>query len=98
LIIRPGRCFPARRGEPSSSHPASLAHLVALGPLLRDEVGRAPDVLELLDDPERVHDPRESAHKWLYLQVKAAYDQRERLSDPLGVVEEIYADFGPRTE
>lgn len=67
--------------------------LVALGSLLRDEAGRVPDVLELLDDPERVHDPRESARKWLYLQLKAAYDERERLSDPLGVVEEIYADF-----
>lgn len=67
--------------------------LVALGSLLRDEVGRVPEVLELLDDPERVHDPRESARKWLYLQLKAAYDERERLSDPLGVVEEIYADF-----
>jgi hypothetical protein len=67
--------------------------VVALGSLLRDEVGRVPEVLELLDDPERVHDPRESARKWLYLQLKAAYDERERLSDPLGVVEEIYADF-----
>lgn len=67
--------------------------LVALRSLLRDEVGRVPEVLELLDDAERVHDPRESARKWLYLQLKAAYDERERLSDPLGVVEEIYADF-----
>src|SRR5215471_5983825 len=68
--------------------------LVALGSLLRDEVGRVPEVLELLDDPERVHDPRESARKWLYLQLKAAYGERERLKDPLGVIEEIYADFG----
>jgi len=67
--------------------------LVALGSLLRDEDGRVPDVLEILDDPERVHDPRESARKWLYLQLKAAYDEREWLSDPLGVVEEIYADY-----
>lgn len=67
--------------------------LVALGSLLRDEDGRVPEVLELLDDPERVHDPRESARKWLYLQLKAAYDERERLSDPLGAVEETYADF-----
>jgi len=66
---------------------------VALGSLLRDEAGRVPEVLELLDDPERVHDPRESARKWLYLQLKAAYDERGRLNDPLGVVEEIYADF-----
>ncbi len=67
--------------------------LVALGSLLRDEHGRVPEVLELLDDPARVHDPRESARKWLYLQLKAAYDERERLKDPLSAVEEIYADF-----
>lgn len=68
--------------------------LVALGCLLRDETARVPEVLELLDDPERVHDPRESARLWLYLQLKAAYAERARLSDPLGIVEEIYADFG----
>jgi hypothetical protein len=67
--------------------------LVALASLLRDEISRVPDVLELLNDPERVHDPRESARKWLYLELKAAYDERERLNDPLGVVELIYADF-----
>jgi hypothetical protein len=67
--------------------------LVALASLLRDEVDRVPEVLGSLDDPERVHDPRESVRKWLYLQLKAAYDERDRLKDPLGVVEDIYADF-----
>jgi hypothetical protein len=67
--------------------------LMALASLLRGETGRVPEVLELLDDPERVHDPRESARKWLYLQLKAAYEARGRLNDPLGIVEEIYADF-----
>ena len=67
--------------------------LVSLGSLLRDQAGRVPDVLEFLDDPERVPDPRESARKWLYLQMKAAFDMREWLNDPFGVIEEIYADF-----
>ena len=40
-----------------------------------------------------MHDPREFARKWLYLQLRAAYYERERLKDPLGVVEQIYADF-----
>jgi hypothetical protein len=31
--------------------------------------------------------------KWTYLQLKAAYEMRDRLRDPLGVVEEIYAKF-----
>ena len=64
-----------------------------LASLLRDEVGRVPEVLGALDDPERIHDPRESVRKWLYLQLKAAHCDRDRLSDPLGVVERIYADF-----
>jgi hypothetical protein len=64
-----------------------------LAALLRDEVDQVPDVLTALDDPERIHDPRESARKWLYLQLKAAYSDRERLTDPLGVVEQIYSDF-----
>lgn len=64
-----------------------------LAELQRDDVERVPEVLDALDDPERIHDPRESARKWLYLQLKAAYCQRGQLSDPLGVVEQIYADF-----
>ena len=68
--------------------------LMALASLLRDEVGRLTEVLDRMDDPMRIHDARESARKWLYLQLKAAYDERVRLSDPLGVVEEVYADFG----
>jgi hypothetical protein len=67
--------------------------LIALASLLGDETGRVPEVLNLLDDPERVHDPRESARKWLYLQLKAAYDERDNLRDPLSAVEQIYADF-----
>jgi hypothetical protein len=35
----------------------------------------------------------ESKRKWLYLQLAAAYNRRADLSDPLGVVEQIYADF-----
>ena len=64
-----------------------------LAALLRDKADRVPDVLQALDDPERIHDPRESARKWLYLELRAAYADRDRLADPLGVVEQIYADF-----
>jgi hypothetical protein len=67
--------------------------LVELAVLLRDETYRVPEVLTALDDPERIHDPRESARKWLYLQLKAAFQLRDRLSDPFGLVELLYADF-----
>lgn len=64
-----------------------------LASLLRDEVERVPEVLAELDDPERIYDPRGSVRKWLYLQLKAAYRDRNRLRDPLSVVERLYAEF-----
>lgn len=67
--------------------------LMELAALLSDETSRVPEVLGVLDDPERIHDPRESVRKWLYLELKAAYVRRGQLSDPLGVVEQIYSDF-----
>lgn len=72
---------------------ATDAVLHDVASLLRDEVERVQDMLGALDDPERIHDPRESKRKWLYLLLDAAYRDRDRLSDPLGVVEQIYADF-----
>ena len=37
--------------------------------------------------------PPQSVRKWAYLELKAAYEMRDRLRDPLGVVEEMYAHF-----
>jgi len=67
--------------------------LLEVASLLRDEVDDLPDLLAQLDSPDHIHDPRESARKWLYLQLRAAFERRHDLDDPLGVVEEIYADF-----
>jgi hypothetical protein len=67
--------------------------LVELAALLSDEVDKVAVVFQLLDDPERIHDPRTSKRKWLYLQLKATFYARDRLADPLAVVEQIYADF-----
>ncbi len=68
--------------------------------LLRDDADELPDVLAQLDAPGRANDPGLSARRWLYLQLRAAYDRRRDLADPLGVVEELYADFDypPRIE
>ncbi len=65
--------------------------LLEVASLLRDQVDELPDVLAQVDAPD--HPPRDSARKWLYLLLKAAYDRRQDLEDPLGVVEQIYADF-----
>jgi hypothetical protein len=67
--------------------------LLEVGSLLRDDVDELPGVLARLDSPDHIHDPRESARMWLYLQLKAAYERRRGLDDPLGAVEQIYADF-----
>jgi hypothetical protein len=67
--------------------------MLEIASLLSDDVDELPDVLAQADFPDHIHDPRESARKWLYLQLKAAYERRHDLTDPLGVVEEIYASF-----
>lgn len=67
--------------------------MVEIACLLSDQVDELPSLLGQLDLPGHVYDPRESARKWLFLLLAAAYNQRSRFSDPLGVVEEIYADF-----
>jgi hypothetical protein len=69
------------------------AFMLEIASLLRADVDELPGVFAQLDSPDHIHDPRESARRWLYLQLKAAYERRHDLSDPLGVVEEIYADF-----
>jgi hypothetical protein len=61
--------------------------------LLSDQVDELPDLLAELDLPGHVYDPRESARKWLYLVLAAAYRRRSSFADPLGLAEEIYADF-----
>ena len=60
--------------------------------LLHDEQEQLSNLLSKLDDPERIHDPRESVRKWLFLELDAAYSLRSLLNDPLGFVEEIYSN------
>lgn len=50
-------------------------------------------VLQVDIDGEVELVPAQSVRKWVYLQLKAAFEMRNRLRDPLGVVEQIYADF-----
>lgn len=38
--------------------------------------------------------PEESKEEWLYILLAWLYENRDGLVDPLGLVEEIYADFG----
>jgi|GEM_PF-5790017 len=51
--------------------------LYELAVLLVDEVERIPEIFKELDYPGRFDDPRDCARKWLYMQLKAAYLQRD---------------------
>lgn len=72
---------------------ASDPTLLELAELERDDVVAVRAVLRALDPEEAELFPPESVRKWTYLELKAAYEIRDRLKDPLGVVEQIYADF-----
>jgi hypothetical protein len=67
--------------------------MLELASLLQDDLDQVAVVLAQLDEPDEIHDPGLSARKWLYLQLKAAFEMRRDLADPLEVVEQIYADF-----
>ena len=58
-----------------------------------NDVWSLRDALRATDPEEADLFPPQSVRKWTYLQLEAAYAMRDRLRDPLGVVEEIYADF-----
>ena len=59
----------------------------------RNDLVSVRETLRATDPDEADLFPPQSVRKWTYLQLKAAYEMRERLRDPLGVVEEIYANF-----
>lgn len=61
--------------------------------LLSDQVDEVSSLLEQLEMQGHVYDQRESVRKWLFVLLAAAYDQRSKFSDPLSIVEQIYADF-----
>lgn len=72
---------------------ASDPTLFELAGLERDDITAVREVLRALDPEEAEMFPPESVRKWTYLELKAAYEIRDRLTDPLAVVEQIYADF-----
>ncbi len=67
--------------------------LLVLAQIERDDIAAVRDALRATDPDEADLFPPHSVRKWTYLELKAAYEMRDRLHDPLGFVEEIYADF-----
>ncbi len=67
--------------------------LAELAQLDRDDVAGVRELLRTSEPDDAELFPPSSVRKWTYLQLKAAFELRDRLTDPLGVVEQIYADF-----
>lgn len=59
----------------------------------REDVASVRAALRATDPDDAELFPPQSVRKWIYLELKAAFEMREHLRDPLGIVEQIYADF-----
>lgn len=90
LISPPTAILLAADAMTSGSADPMLLELAAVD---RADVAAVRDVLRVTDPDGADLFPPEAVRKWTFLELKAAYEMRDRLRDPLGVVEEIYADF-----
>jgi hypothetical protein len=72
--------------------PDNLA-LVRLASVHHDDLLDLEDALAHVQVAPGAGSAADPLRTWLYLQLKAAFDSRQDLGDPLGVVEQIYADF-----
>lgn len=63
---------------------------VELASVLPHEKYKVPEIVRRLAERE----PECSKDKWLFLLLAWLYEHRDAVEDPLGVVEELYADFG----
>jgi hypothetical protein len=76
-----------------SQSPDASDSEIELAGLYRNELNRVPELLrELTASSEAIRATIEK--KWLFLLLAWLYDQKESIDDPLGKVEEVYADFG----
>jgi hypothetical protein len=74
-------------------HGASDPTMLQLAHLDRSDIAAVREALRAVDPEDADLFPPQSVRKWTYLELRAAYDLRDRLTDPLGFVEQVYADF-----
>lgn len=67
--------------------------MLELAQIYREDIAAVRGSLRLVDPEDAELFPPLAVRKWTYLELKAAFELRECLADPLGVVEQIYADF-----
>ena len=66
---------------------------IELAGLQKSETHRVGELLQELASKEKTSDSELSKYKWLYLSLVSLFESRATVSDPLGEVETIYADF-----
>jgi len=64
-----------------------------LASLEKDDAGIVNDIVRRLASTEN-HEPNGVERKWRFLLLKWLFENRGRVDDPLGDIEQIYADFG----
>lgn len=67
--------------------------LVKLANLSKECASSAEERARSLATHSGAQDEVTTRNKWLYLLLKSLYEQKGSVSDPLGLVEQIYADF-----
>jgi hypothetical protein len=76
--------------DSSNASPEELG----LASLAQDEFAKVPLLIDQAIKAARPDGDADSPGKWLYLILAWFYEHRGELVDALGVVEELYADFG----
>lgn len=67
--------------------------VIELAGLTKTEAHRVGDLLRDLAEASKDKDLGLAKRKWLYLVLTWLYENQERIDDPLGEVEIVYADF-----
>jgi hypothetical protein len=67
--------------------------VILLAGLTKDELFKVRELLEKISIAEGYQDTNETEKKWLYIILLWLYENRDKLDDPLGKVEIVYADF-----
>jgi hypothetical protein len=67
---------------------------VQLGGMVASESAGALELVRKLAESEPAAPEEAVQRKWLYLVLLWIYENRERFSDPLALVEEVFCDFG----
>src|SRR5215212_12203247 len=67
---------------------------VQLAGLLPSECTEAEGLAQKLADAEPSLPEEAAQQKWLYLILRWVFENREQLSDPLSIAEEVFCDFG----